>query len=76
MYPMDYEEFEWALGKGENFPLMRQLFESRKSFGDAITRDLLRKFRLYMLVGGMPQAVETYLDTNNLGEVDAKNAKS
>lgn len=72
MYPMDYEEFEWALGKGENFPLMRQLFESRKSFGDAITRDLLRKFRLYMLVGGMPQAVETYLDTNNLGEVDAK----
>lgn len=72
MYPMDYEEFEWALGKGENFPLMRQLFESRKSFGDAVTRDLLRKFRLYMLVGGMPQAVETYLDTNNLGEVDAK----
>lgn len=72
MYPMDYEEFEWALGSGENIPLMRQMFESRKPFGDAVTRELLRKFRLYMLVGGMPQAVETYLDTNNLAEVDAK----
>lgn len=72
MYPMDYEEFEWALGKGEQVPMMRQMFEHRKPFGDAVTRDLLRKFRLYMLVGGMPQAVETYLDTNNLGEVDTK----
>ena len=72
MYPMDYEEFEWAMGNGGNIPLMKQMFESRKPFGDAVTRELLRKFRLYMLVGGMPQAVETYLDTNNLGEVDAK----
>lgn len=72
MYPMDYEEFEWALGKGDNWQLMRQMFDSRRSFGDAVTRDLMRKFRLYMIVGGMPQAVETYLDTNNLSEVDAK----
>ncbi len=72
MYPMDYEEFEWALGAGGNIPMMRRMFELRGSFGDAVTRDLLRKFRLYMLVGGMPQAVETYLDTNNLTEVDAK----
>ncbi|MGM9816940.1 MAG: ATP-binding protein [Lepagella sp.] len=72
MYPMDYEEFEWALGSGESIPLMNQMFESRKSFGDSIVRDLLRKFRLYMLIGGMPQAVETYLDTKNLKEVDTK----
>ena len=72
MYPMDYEEFEWALGGGGNIPLMRQMFDARKPFGDAVARDLLRKFRLYMLIGGMPQAVETYLDTNNLEEVDAK----
>lgn len=72
MYPMDYEEFEWALGSGGNIPLMEQMFNARKSFGDAVTRELLRKFRLYMLVGGMPQAVETYLDTNNLEQVDAK----
>lgn len=72
MYPMDYEEFEWALGNGANIPLMKQMFDSRRPFGDAVTRELLRKFRLYMLVGGMPQPVDTYLDTNNLGEVDAK----
>ncbi|MGM9853977.1 MAG: ATP-binding protein [Muribaculaceae bacterium] len=72
MYPMDYEEFEWALGNGANIPMMKQMFEVRKPFGDAVTRELLRKFRLYMLVGGMPQAVETYLDTNNLGAVDAR----
>lgn len=72
MYPMDYEEFQGALGNGDNIPLMRQMFDARKPFGDAVTRELLRKFRLYMLVGGMPQAVETYLDSNNLSEVDAK----
>ncbi|MDE6285904.1 MAG: ATP-binding protein [Muribaculaceae bacterium] len=72
MYPMDYEEFEWALGGGAQIQLMRQKFDTRKSFGDAVTRDLLRKFRLYMLVGGMPQAVETYLNTKNLSEVDAR----
>lgn len=72
MYPMDYEEFEWAIGREANIPLLKLMFESRKPFGDAVARDLLRKFRLYMLVGGMPQAVETYLDTNNLGEVDTK----
>lgn len=72
MYPMDYEEFQWALGNDNTFPLLKKMFEERKSFGDAVARDLLRKFRLYMLVGGMPQAVETYLDTNNLAEVDSK----
>ncbi len=72
MYPMDYEEFEWALGNGGRIPMMRQMFDSRKSLGDAVTRELMRKFRLYMLVGGMPQAVASYLETNNLGEVDAR----
>lgn len=72
MYPMDYEEFEWALGKGGDISLLKQMFDTRKPFGDAVVRDLLRKFRLYMLVGGMPQALETYIDTNNLEEVDTK----
>lgn len=72
MYPMDYEEFEWALGNSSIIPMMRQMYDTQRPFGDAVTRDLLRKFRLYMLVGGMPQAVETYLSTNNLSEVDAK----
>lgn len=72
MYPMDYEEFCWALGDNVTIPLLREAFEARHSLGDAVTRKLLRDFRLYMLVGGMPQAVNTYLNTNNLQEVDAK----
>lgn len=71
MYPMDYEEFRWALGDEVTIPLMREAFLNGKPMGDATTRQLLRDFRLYMLVGGMPQAINTYLDTNNLSDVDA-----
>lgn len=70
MCPMDYEEFRWAFGDTATIPILKSSFEQRKSLGDAVTRKLLRDFRLYMLVGGMPQAVNTYLDTLNLMEVD------
>ena len=70
MYPMDYEEFRWALGDTVTVPLLQEAFEKRRSVGDQVARKLLRDFRLYMLVGGMPQAVNTYIDTNNLSEVD------
>ncbi len=70
MYPMDYEEFRWALGDKATFPLLENAFDKKMSLGDATVRGLLRDFRLYMLVGGMPQSVSTYLDTNNLSEVD------
>lgn len=71
LYPMDYEEFRWALGDEVTIPLLNDAFEMRKSLGDAVTRQLLRDFRLYMLVGGMPQAVSKYIETNDLGAVDA-----
>lgn len=70
MYPMDYEEFRWALGDTATIPLLRSVYEKPIPLGDAAHRKLLRDFRLYMLVGGMPQAVSKYLETNNLGEVD------
>lgn len=72
MYPMDYEEFRWALGDATTLPLLQASFEKKNPLGDALTRKLLRDLRLYMLVGGMPQAVETYLNTNNLTAVDLK----
>ena len=72
MYPMDYEEFRWALGDNVSVFLLREAFDNKRPFGDAVMRKLLRDFRLYMLVGGMPQAVNTLIDTNNLSEVDAK----
>ncbi len=70
LYPMDYEEFRWAMGDEATIPLLRDAFEKNHSFGDGLTRKLLKDFRLYMLVGGMPQAVNAYLETNNLSVVD------
>ena len=52
-------------------PLLKQVFKKGTSVGDAVHRKLMRTFRLYMLVGGMPQAVEEYLRTNNFKKVDA-----
>lgn len=70
MYPMDYEEFRWALGDTETLPLLREMLAKKKSLGDDVNRKLLRDYRLYMLVGGMPQAVSRYLDTHDLMMVD------
>ena len=71
LYPMDYEEFRWALNDITTVPLLRQALEKRISLGDSVNRKLLRDFRLYMLVGGMPQAVSKYLETLNLSQVDS-----
>lgn len=57
MYPMDYEEFLWALGDDTTFSLLKKCFEMNHPLGDALNRRQLRQFFLYMLVGGMPQAV-------------------
>lgn len=70
MYPMDYEEFLWAIGDTTSIPLLKKVFEAGKPVGEQMNRRLLRDFRLYMLVGGMPQAVDTYLTTNNFRRVD------
>lgn len=70
MYPMDYEEFRWALGDTATVALLRSAFEQKIALGDAAHRKLMRDFRLYMLVGGMPQAVAAYIQTNNFSAVD------
>lgn len=70
MCPMDYEEFRWALGDKVTVDMLREAYEAKRPLGDGVMRKLLRDFRLYMLVGGMPQAINEYLDTNNLSAVD------
>ncbi len=70
MYPMDYEEFLWATGDSTTTPLIRKCFEALQPVGEQLNRKLLRDFRLYMLVGGMPQAVSEYIETNNFRKVD------
>lgn len=69
LYPMDYEEFRWALGDEATVPLLRTFFDRRLPL-DKAHRDKMRDFLLYMLVGGMPQAVSTYIETNNFSLVD------
>jgi len=69
LYPMDYEEFRWALGDTVSVDLLRQFYDNRSPVG-AAHRKTMGDLRLYMLVGGMPQAVDTYLKTNNLSIVD------
>ena len=70
MYPMDFEEFLWAIGDEVSIETIKTLLEKKRPAGNAIHRNLMRIFRLYMLIGGMPQAVETYLEKNNLQAVD------
>ena len=70
MYPMDYEEFLWAIGDETSFSLLKKCFEMNQGLGDAMNCKQIRQFRLYMLVGGMPQAITAYIDTNNFRIVD------
>lgn len=70
MFPMDYEEFKWALGDTVTIPLLHTAFDKRMALGDSIHRRMMRDFRLYMLIGGMPQAVAEYIKTNNMEAVD------
>ncbi len=69
LYPMDYEEFRWAIGDEATVPLLRTFYDRQLPL-DKAHRDKMRDFRLYMLVGGMPQAVNEYIETNNFSMVD------
>lgn len=69
MFPMDYEEFSWALGEEMKYPLLQMALNSKMPMG-AAHREHMRKIRLYMLVGGMPQAINAYISSNNLQVVD------
>lgn len=71
LLPMDFEEFYWALGNIASYGIIKQFFEQEHALENS-HRKVMRDLRLYMLVGGMPQAVDTYLNTNNLQAVDEK----
>ena len=60
MFPMDFEEFLWAMGDEATYPLIRQCFERKAPLGAALHRKVMNDFRQYLLVGGMPQAVLAY----------------
>ena len=65
---MDYEEFCDATGS--NYKLLEQIFDCNTAIGQATNRKLMRDLRIYMAVGGMPQAVEAYINGKNFSEID------
>ena len=68
VYPMDYEEF--CAATGGNYQLLQQIYDAGSPIGQATNRKLMRDLRIYMAVGGMPQAVEAYVDGRNFSEID------
>ena len=70
MYPMDFEEFLWANGNNNLMDLIRKCFEDKKPLGQLMHREAMDYFKQYLIVGGMPQAVEKYVNTKDFKEVD------
>ena len=70
MFPLDFEEFLWAMGDEATYPLIRHCFETKTPLGDALHRKIMNDFRQYILVGGMPQSVIAYIDGKNFEASD------
>lgn len=69
VYPMDLEEFFWSIGRTD-YNVLREMYLLNKPLGDFTNRKLMRDFRIYLAVGGMPQAVEAYIQKKNFFEID------
>ena len=70
MFPLDFEEFLWAMGEDPLLAVIKMSFDKHLPMGQALHRKAMTLFRQYIIVGGMPQAVQTYLDTKNFEETD------
>ena len=70
MYPLDFEEFLWALDNDMLMTFIRNCYEKKQPMGQALHRKAMDYFRQYMIVGGMPQAVERYVQTRDFDSVD------
>lgn len=71
MFPLDFEEFLWAMGDEATYPLIKHCFETKTPLGPALHRKIMNDFRQYILVGGMPQSVTAYLNEKDFEASDA-----
>ncbi len=71
LYPMDFEEFLWAKNEEQLWSLIQTCFKNSKPLGQALHRKAMTLFREYLIVGGMPQAVDEYIRTNSFKSVDS-----
>lgn len=70
MFPLDFEEFLWAMDDEVTAPLIKQCFENETPLGQTLHRKVMNDFRQYILVGGMPQAVVAYIKEKNFEDAD------
>ena len=70
MYPMDFEEFLWAIGNESLMEIIRENYDNKKPMGQVLHRKAMTCFRQYLIIGGMPQAVSEYVQTDDLESVD------
>lgn len=70
LFPMDFEEFLWAMGDETTVPLIRRCFEEKTPLGQALHRKIMNDFRQYVLLGGMPQSVLAFQNENNFAASD------
>ena len=70
MYPMDFEEYLWALNDNVTIPAITEAFRKRRALGDAVHRKIMKTFRTYMAVGGMPQAVDALVSGKTFAQID------
>lgn len=70
MYPMDFEEFLWAQKDNVTAPAIREAFDTMKPLSDAIHRKILKSFRTYIAIGGMPQAITAFVEGQTFDQID------
>ena len=70
MYPMDFEEFLWALGNDNIMEIIRKHFNDRKEMGQIMHRKAMDYFRQYLIIGGMPQVVQEFVNSKDFKKVD------
>ena len=71
MYPMDFEEFLWAIGDNLTGGYIKDCFEKRIPVGDKLHRKIMETFLSYFSVGGMPQAVSAYIEGKTFKQIDS-----
>lgn len=70
MYPMDFEEFLWAMGNDTLMDFIKQCYKDRKPLGQLLHRKAMDFFKEYLIVGGLPQAVKEYSESRDFEKVD------
>lgn len=70
MFPLDFEEFLWAIGNNTAMPLIKKCYENRQPIGAALHRKIMNLFRQYVIVGGMPQSILAYLEEKDFSKAD------